>query len=56
MFLAPSTKYAVVLTPDDTSTDTYYRTTANDLEDSGKLPGWNIAGEYRVYNGTLVGR
>ena len=52
MFLAPSTKYAVVLTPGDTSTDTYYRTTANDLEDSGKLPGWNIAGEYRVYNGT----
>ena len=52
MFLAPSTKYVVVLTPADTSTDTYYRTTANDLEDSGKLPGWNIAGEYRVYNGT----
>ena len=52
MFLAPNTKYAVVLTPDETNAIIYYRTTANDLEDSGKLPGWNIAGEYRVYNGT----
>ncbi len=52
MFLAPNTKYTVVLTPDETNTLIYYRTTANDLEDSGTLPGWNIAGEYRVYNGT----
>ena len=52
MFLAPNTKYTVVLTPDETNALVYYRVTANDHEDFGKPPGWNIAGEYRVYNGT----
>ena len=52
MFLASNTKYTVVLTPDDNNTLIYHRTTANDTEDPDSLSGWNIAGEYRVYNGT----
>ena len=52
MVLAPNTKYTVVLTPDETNTDIYYRATKDNGEDFGGLPGWNIAGEYRLYNGT----
>ena len=52
MFLAQETKHAVVLTPDEPGTLIIYNTTASDDEQSGSLSDWNIAGEYRFYNGT----
>ena len=51
MHLARNTKYAVVLTPDESGAHITYDTTSSDDDDPGKPFGWHMADEYRLYNG-----
>ncbi len=52
MYLAKRTKYAVVLTPDESGAEITYHTTPFQNNDSGSLFGWEIADAYRFYDGT----